>query len=813
MRKLKQAITVIVILVLVFNLSSSFGKSGISHIEGKVIDNMNNEPIIYAVVAIGSTKDSSIVKTAYTDSSGYYQINGINDGQYYILAQMVGYNKFTEPIIIDSIHKNTEKIIKLDVYTQKEVKVVAKRPFIEAKSDRLILNTDAQIAAAGETVFETLKKAPGVYIDKDDNIQLRGKNGVLILINDKPTYLLGSQLANYLKGIQSNEVEKIEIITNPPAKYDASGNSGIINIKLKKNTKMGLNGSVNNSVWHGEHSSGNMGGNLNLRSGKVNLYTNIYPGDYNGYNTMDMNRYITYENSTTKFSELSKNEWEYKSLGYTVGADYDIDKRQTIGLMARGGRNSSNDSRISSNYIYSLSTVADSNLLANGMNNNSYNNQSVNLNYHIAIDTTGKELSVDLDYAGYNNNGNSSLNTSYFDPNNIEMRSPSLIKGSTPVDVNIQSVKADYIYPYKGYRFETGAKASMVNTDNQIQYSYYDNNSWINDDRRTNHFKYSEGIMAGYAVISKEFGKTSVKTGFRVENTFSDGNSLTLNERVKRQYIDFFPSFFIQQKLNDKNNIGFNYNRRIDRPNYESLNPFIYFLDEYTMEKGNPFLQPQYTNSFTLNHGYANAIFTALSYNRTSNPQIQLIRQNDTTKIGYETYENIDLMENYNFNVGLNMPVVKWYRVSANFNTFINKYESKKGTDNLNNNSLSMNIWSGHYFTLPKNYVFEISSWYQAPHTYGIYKLSSQLNIDLGLQKQLFNGKSTLKIFVRDVLKTNHVDVKVNYANVNLTNTNNWESRSYGFSFTYRFGSNDIKPAREHHSGLEEEQNRVKTGK
>jgi hypothetical protein len=793
---------------------NSFGAAKFYEVTGNVSAKESNEPVVYALVALGSQADSSIVMTTYTDSLGNYQLANVKDGQYYILAQMVGYDKINEPIELDTTKNNVRKDFQLSIKQTKEVNVVAKRPFIESKSDRLVMNMDAQLASVGESVFDNLKKAPGVYIDKDDNINLRGKQGVLVMVNEKPTYLSGNQLTNYLKGMQVSEVEKIEIIINPPAKYDASGNSGIINIKLKKNSKIGLNGTMWAGAWRGEYTSGNFGGNVNYRAGKLNVFASVYPGEYKGYSTMDMDRHVLFNNINTTFSQFSRGNWDYKVLGYNAGADYDLDNRQTIGFMTRLGHNMGADDRKSTNDIFNGNTVADSSLLALSNNSGTYKNQSYNLNYKISLDTTGREFSADLDYAFYRNNDDNEMNTSYFDPLKSVLRSPSAIRGNTPVDVDIQSIKMDYIHPFMGYRIEAGAKASMVKTDNEIEYQNYVGNVWINDLRRSNHFKYSESVIAAYTAVSKELGKYSLKAGLRMENTNSDGNSITLAQRNKRSYVDFFPSFFVQRKISDNQNIGFNYNRRIDRPNYQNLNPFVYYIDEYTFEKGNAFLNPQYTNSFTLNHSFRNAIFTALSYSRTNDAQIDMIRQNDTTKIGYQVRENIDYSENFNLNIGFNLPVTKWYRINANMNAYTNRFYSKKGNDNINNDSYTMNAWTGHYFTLPKNYVLEITSWYQAPQAYGVFDLSGQYNIGMGIQKQILKQRGQIKLFVRDIFNSSKETVKM-WSNGNLVmlNKNKWDSRQFGFNFSYRFGRDDVKPSREHKTGLDDEQNRVKTGK
>ncbi|MDP4207454.1 MAG: outer membrane beta-barrel family protein [Bacteroidota bacterium] len=800
----------LVLSLLISTTLTSLAGSGNGLIRGKVYDKSSGKPVEFASVILLSLPDSAVKKTLVTDSTGIYAFN-VPAGDYFISTQLVGYKPVkTNKINLSGRQEKELAPIFLENFELKEVTVTAKKPFIEQKADRTVMNVGENISSVGESAYELLKKAPGVYLDKDDNIILRGKDGVTVMINDKPTHLSAKDLANYLKGMQSAEIDKVEIITNPPARYDAAGNSGIINIRTKINLKPGLTGSVYSGVNQGKKTGVYGGGNLNFRYGKLNIFGNYNPGSYAGQWHNDLDRTLP----GNRFYQNVDGDWRFNANSFNAGVDYDINKQNTVGILIRGYGNTEKNNMYNNLFIYSNSSAADSTVRSISNSDFSYNNMSYNLNFKSKLDTLGKELNVDMDYARFNNRSTLYNYNYYYLPDGTEKRAPLVLQGKTPSKITVHSAKVDYVNPFlKYFRLETGAKYSRAETDNNLNYQNLQNGNWVYDPSRSNEFDYKEDVLAGYISFSYDKNKISLKAGLRAENTWSQGNSITMNRMVKRSYLDLFPTFFVQDKLSDSHSLGFSYSRRIDRPNYQDLNPFMYFIDQYTYMVGNPFLNPQYTHTFSLTHSYKNALTSSLSYSHTSDVMTEIIKQDDVSKVVYQTKQNINSFNNFSLNINYNLNPVKWFSTNNNFTAFYNRYEGEITTGNQTKKQTSCRFNTMNKFSLPAHFSYEISGFYQSKMLYGMFRISHMYSIDMGLEKNLWDNKASLKLSVRDVFKMMKNFARAQYDNVNLTSSNSWDSRVVTLNFSYRFGKSNLKPSRQRSTGIDDEQGRVGKGR
>ncbi|MDP4275465.1 MAG: outer membrane beta-barrel family protein [Bacteroidota bacterium] len=804
----------IVLFLLWGTTTLSFGGSENGSIKGKIFNRADGKPVEAVAVVLRALPDSTVKSSLFTDSTGMYSFS-VPAGDYFVSVQMVGYKTVkTEKITLSASQEKELLPIFLENYDYKlkEVTVTAQRPFIEQKADRIVMNISESITNSGETAYDLLKKAPGVYLDKDDNIILRGKGGVLVTFNDRQTHLSAKDLANYLKGMQSSEIDKIEIITNPPARYDAAGNSGIINIKTKKNLKPGLNGSIySGATRKSKKSEIYAGGNMNFRYGKWNVYGNYNPGTYAGNWNSNLDRKMT----GVRFDQDVDGDWRYNANSFNAGVDYDINRQNTIGIMVRGYGNTEKDHSTSNIYAYGTGASPDSIISSPSRTNYNFDNMSYNLNFKSNLDTSGKVLNVDIDYATFNNNSTAYNDNYFYFGNGSEKRPPFFLKGTTPSDITVQSDKIDYENPFKKYfKLEAGAKFSRAVTKNNLNYQEKHSDVWVDDASRSNQFDYYENVLAGYFSLSYDKSKTSIKAGLRAENTWSKGNSVTMNKMVKRSYLDWFPTFFIQEKLSENHSLGFSYNRRIDRPNYQDLNPFVTYLDQYTYGVGNAFLDPQYTHTFSLTHSYKNALITSLSYSHTTDVITEIVEQNDSTRVAYQTKQNLNSMDNLSLNVNFNFNPVKWYRTNNNVTTFYNQYKRKVASQGQVNDQTSFRFNTVNTFTLPKNYSVELSGFYQSKMLYGMFRIKSLYSFDLGIQKDfLKDNKATLKLTVRDIFKTMKSVADLKYDNIDIVSRNTWDSRSINLNFSYRFGSSDIKPSRQRSTGIDSEQGRIGKGR
>ena len=786
-----------------------------SKISGSVIDEQK-KPLDYATILLVLAKDSSMAKSTMTDAEGKFAIENITEGQYLILANMVGYKKvYSKPFNLNA-NQSQVSIPQLQTSTDskqlKEVTIVALKPFIERKMDKLIMNVENSSVSAGNTAMEVLEKAPGVTIDKDDNISMKGKQGVLIMLDGKQTYMSSADVANMLRNMQSTQIESIELITSPSAKYDAAGTSGIINIKTKKNKNYGLNGTLTAGSGYGETSKYNGGTTLNYRKNKVNLFGNYNFSDNGRLQNLDLYRKVTYKDTVTNFTQLNNMDNRRNSNSFKTGADYFINKNHTVGVLVNGYFNNSTEKANNSTFRNNNFNQSED-IQISGNNKEKYQNVAYNFNYKGTLDTTGKELSVDLDYSNYKGN-HDEIRDNRYTATNIGQRNALFVKNYSPSHIDVKSIKIDYTHPInKSSKIETGIKSSIVKTDNNLLLAKLsaNGNQWVPDPEYTNRFLYDENVNAAYLNFSTEYKKLGIQLGLRAEQTHSKGNSVTKSQLVDRKYVEFFPSLSLSRTLNKNNQLGFSYSRRIDRPGYDDLNPFMNFLDEYTFQKGNPYLNPQFTSSFDLSHTYKGIITTSVNYSHTVDVMTFVTEQQDSTLKTYATQRNLDEQNIFGLNIYAPVPVKKWWNINNNLQVFHMGFKSKSDTgEDLNAGQMAVTYNMDHSFTIDKTFTAQLSAQYQSPLQYGIFKIGSQLVWNAGLKKSFMNKKLNLSVNMNDIFNTRKQNISTTYQNMDLRFTEKSESQIGRISLSYRFGKNEVKAERRRSTGLEDETNRMK---
>lgn len=793
-------------------------------VSGTLLDEKDTA-LPFVNVLLLNAADSSLAKAVVTDLDGAYIIENITDNQYFIKASMVGYEDFNSPIFnINEANKQVKfQPVKLQLSSTelKEVVVSVKRPFIEQQVDRTVLNVENSIVGSGSTALEVLEKAPGVMIDQqNDQIKLKNKSGVLVMIDGKRSYLSNDQLTQMLRNMSSDQIASIEIITNPSSKYDAAGTSGIINIKLKKNQAFGTNGTFSASVGNafisdalGELYRGSMNLNLNNRSEKFNIYGNLGVNRNTNYNDNNLYRGVNFENTLSVFDQLSQR----RTLGHyysgKFGVDYFASKKTTIGIMLDGGFWDGDMVGINRTDITETrgEVATNSSLLQNSTL--AMNNQNITANFNVKheFDGKGKELTFDMDYSGYRNDGFQNFNTDYFDANN-QLTNNILQRNATPTNVNIYAAKVDFTLPMKNkIKLETGAKSGFVKTDNDFLFEQNIDNNWTIDRGKTNTFVYDELVNAAYMNVSKQWEKWSVQAGLRAEHTYSKGNSVTLNKVVERNYLSLFPTFFLNQNISEDHAMRYSYSRRIDRPNYSQLNPFLFFLDPFTFEEGNPFLQPQFTDNLELTYTFKGEFSLSLGYSNTKDYMNDVIVQDDATRTTKQTAVNLDQFENYSANISLPIPIQKWWMMMNQVSVYYNRFQD----DNLSGGQLNVgqfayNLYTSSTFTLPKDWAAEVNMWYNSPNVYGIVRAEKpQYAINAGLSKAFWEKKGRLKLNVSDIFLTSFFRGTVDYENVDLEIRSRWSSRRATATFTYNFGNQNVKAARRRSTATDSEKNRV----
>lgn len=797
----------IVLTLLVFMSASAYGQRNIYL---KVTDAAGS-PLPFASVVMKKAGDSSLVKGQMSDTDGKIQFESINPGKYFIEASQMGFTTArTEAFQVQERPLDLKTLVLQSApKSLKGVEVTAQKPFIERGEGKTILNVEGSVAAAGNSVLDLLRRAPGVTVDKDDNLVLKGKQGVTVMIDGKLTYLSNEALAELLKSMNAEGVTAIEIITSPGAKYDAAGSSGIINIKTKKGQLTGFNGSVSLSGGVGRYFYYSTGLTLNWRTKKFNAFGNLNWGDRQGFNTRELNRKTFGDEPLTyRQSIFQKNDFLNRSG--KAGFDYFISDKQTIGVMANGYTNAFWRSAPSATEIRRPGKQIDSTLYSDVVGNNRFSSIAVNLNYKLKIDTAGSEFTMDADYAKFKNRMNSYLSDYMRRENDQATLNESALRTLPFTNIEIRSIKADWVQSVgKLFKLEAGAKGSFVETDNNMVYDSLVNGVYKPVLSQYDQFVYREDVLAGYATLKKNWKKFDMTAGLRVEHTKSDANSLSLKNRIKRDYTDFFPNFTVDYKFTDDHKVGATYNKRINRPGYGQLNPFMFFLDKYTFFRGNSYLTPEYTHNTELSYTFKNKYIFTAGYTQSNDVMNEYLILNPETKVTTSTTRNLGTRKNWSAEVTLPFDFTKWWNANTNAAIFHNQYWIKDSLGDFTTKSLSWYFNSTHTFTLPKDFKVELSGWFEAPNVYGIWHSKGMWAANVGVQKTVMKKKGTVKVSVNDIFASARFRGTADFNNIYLDVNNRWQNRTLNVSFTYRFGNAKVEGARERRSGSEEESRRA----
>ncbi|MBC7915897.1 MAG: TonB-dependent receptor, partial [Pyrinomonadaceae bacterium] len=633
-----------------------------------------------------------------------------------------------------------------------------------------------------------------------------------------PTPLAGKDLADFLKSMQSSNVEAIEIITNPSAKYEAAGNGGIINIRLKKNKAYGTNGSVNAGWAIGTYPKYNTGISLNNRNKRTNLF-----GSYNYNNNKNLNNMQFYRTvADTLFDQKNIMLSRGNNQSYKAGLDYTISKKSTLGFIVTGSVSNNNmesNSRTPISYIPTNTLVK--NLHADNTSLTNRDNINFNANYRY-VDTSGRELNMDADVAHYNLDSDQMQPNIYYDASGQIELSRVIYNMLAPTNIDLYSFKTDYEQNFKKGKLGMGGKISYVNTDNDFRRFNVYNSGKVLDTLRSNRFDYTENINALYVNYNRPFKGFAVQLGLRAENTNLTGTSkgqkftgieyVSYDSTFERNYLDFFPSLAITFNKNPMSQLGFSYSRRIDRPAYQDLNPFEFKLDEYTFQKGNTNLRPQYTTSFGITHSYKYKLNTRLNYSHVKDIFSQLIDTAETSK-SFISKQNLATQDIVSLNISYPFTYKK-FSSFFNINSSYSVYKADFGEGReVNLDVLSYNLYVQNSLKISKTWTAELSGFYTSPSIWqGTFESKAIGGLDLGAQKTIWKGKGTVKATFTDIFKTMRWSGTSNFAGQFMRASGNWESQQFRINFSYRFGSSQVKAARQRKNALEEESKRTQGG-
>ncbi len=777
-----------------------------------------------ASVSLLRAKDSALVKIVVADKAGAYEFEKIKQGDYLLQAEAVGHIKTYSPKF------SLKADLKIDVLKLSNapaeiggVNVTAKRPLIENKIDKTVVNVDASTTNTGLSALEILEKSPGVTVDNDGNVSLKGKQGVIILIDGKPTYLSASDLANYLKNMPSDQLDQVEIMSQPSAKYDATGNSGVINIITKKNKANGFNGSINLTTIFAKYFKTPNSLNLNWRQGKFNVFANYSYAYWQGFNDINIDKSLRNDQNTPFNRYMYQHTYgriKDVSHDFKVGTDFYADKNTTLGVVVKGELDNSVFHATGISNIYdSLHNFVQYNQ-AVSETKSPLTNLGFNLNFLRKLKGKDREITADVDYIFYHTPAEQYSYNYLYNSDGLASSAPYLLNGYLPSNIHIFSFKSDYKQPLKGdASLEAGIKTSFVTTNNDAQYTLYNNitQKWDPDDTLSNNFIYKENINAAYVNFRKKIKKISIQLGLRAEQTVADGNQVTKQISFHKNYVNLFPTAYFNYQKNDNNTFGLSFGRRIQRPGYDNLNPFQFQLDRYTYQQGNPNLQPQFSNNVELSYNYKSRLNIVANYTKTSgiiNQVLVTVKQPlDSNYTTYQTSDNIASNVNFGLSANYNAQLKKWWSLNVFALLFNNHYKGVSSGQNIDVDITSFNANFSSQFTLKKGWGTEISGFIYGPNYVSSVIYARTMGMfAFGISKKILKEKATVKVNVRDPFYImsfrGTAETNQTYAQIH----NYWDNRRLILTFTYRFGKTlNQSPARKN-SGAEDEQSRVKSG-
>ncbi|WP_324678548.1 TonB-dependent receptor [Hymenobacter sp. GOD-10R] len=771
---------------------------------GLVLDQAG-QPLPFATVVLLALPDSTVAGSQTTTELGAYTFGSVKPGRYcvkallmsYTSARSVAFGVAQEAIAVPALH------LAATATALKEVTVVGTPPLLEQHADRTVVNV-ARLNTAGETALDILKKAPGVTLDKDDNVVYRGSAGVNVLIDGKLTYMSGAALSGYLKSLPASAISQIELMPNPPASMDAAGTAGVLNIKLRRSQLPGLSGTYTLGLGRGRYEKSWAGTNLAYNVGKVRLFARLDAGRYNSFNRLTMIRHIR--------DSIFNQENLWRPLTYTgtysTGADVALTPKQSLGIQLRGGFDRTNAVSTSNSVTTDQAGTPGGRRQMTNPQASHGTNQALNFYYRYAFDSTGRELSAAADYVRYTSAKDQSFHNMTFAPGAEQGRPAEQLRSNASSETTIRAAKLDYVHPFAGtkWRAETGVKTSWVTSRSAIQFDQLLDSGWQLDGLRTNQFTYHEHISAGYVSMNTTLHHLELKAGLRGELTQTTGTP-AVGSRIDRHYFQLFPSAFASYQVDENNQVSASVSRRITRPAYQNLNPFLNYTDFYTAQQGNPFLAPSLSQSLVLNYLHKDFQVLSLSYLHETNSVNNVVMQNDDTKVSTSTPQNLAETSSLTLSSGGHTDLTKFWGTDNQLSGSYTQVRTTLQDQSVRLASYSWSVSSDHTFTLPRSYKLLVGGSYDSPGVQGLYHTKASGAVNLGLKKQLWAEKATLSLRVADVFNTNRFRSTLRYNNVNQTWNNQWESRRVTLVFTCKIGSGKTQARRA--AASSDEENRV----
>lgn len=761
------------------------------NISGTLADSLH-APAAYCAVGLLNAVDSSVVKGAMTDDQGAYCFEQLPKGDFILKVSAVGYKPyFSEKISYDSLKPLELQpiVLRSGGIDLNEVSVSAQKKVVEFKNGNITVNVEGTALAMGNTAYDLLLRLPGVIVSGDE-ISIQGKGGVKFMIDNKLQQLSGQQLINTLKSINASQIEKIEVLKKPPVRYDAAGSGGMINIKTTKVKLVGFSGNAYGTFSQGFYGNPSGGFTLNYKGRKVNFFSGFYADREWRHMVNTYTSHVNYQGEETVLYEnhIEKEHNHYET--YNLGADWFINKYNSIGIRANGAFGMGRQDRAGS-YDVSDNSLGYRTLNSGFQKDNPWIYPEFNLNAEHLFDTLGTALRYSCDYSPYWDIYRAGFESRFLDEYRHEVAAPDVFRTSNTLTFNTLNNRLDFEkQATKTLKIEAGLKHSYQEmlSDYLLQNLDYGQQVYITNPEFTNVYLYKQNISAGYVNLMKDYKKFSFQAGVRGENTTINTVSKTAGSGFLRQYFNLFPMLSIDYKLSDKHDLQVSYNKRINRPDYNSYNPFRSFNSLLFSQQGNPYLKPEYAHSVDFTYSYNQWMSHTLSFTRTYNSMIGYATLNDSSKVNTGTTGNLNYSDIYSYSLFIQKDLKKWWNVNVNA-TVYSMYA--KGTINGQPYSMStLGFNPGIYsrFALPKDYSVELNAFYLNPVIEGVAHFKARNMVNVSFKKSMLDKKLSMAVAFNDIFFGLATRASANYQNQRSSTYYRFDTRRINISLNYNFG-------------------------
>lgn len=775
------------------------------------IKNHQGQALPDAVVSIHRTTDTALVKAALTNSAGAFKIDKVTPGAYLIKVSHVSYQTVWASAAVNPGGFTLDAVaMQLKSGNLSEVIVAARKPVVDQRIDATVINITDLVKKEAPNAFEVLRFAPNVNLsDNEDAIEMSGKNAVEVMLNGKLVKLAGRDLVKLLKSIPSTSLSQVDVMSNPSSKYDVQGNTGIINIRVKRND-VGMNGNI--SLGHTEAINylGDLSGSLNYGNGNWN-FTGYTAYHYGKYQTKTQQQRLAGLNGNAFAIDRDNthiDKWSDPVI--RLGADWYISPKHTIGALVELEKSTNTAAYTTLTSLGRPGLAYDSSIFTNSVSPNTRKWNTYNLNYRFT-DTLGTEFNFDIDRSYYDKTDYNTVTNRFLKGGGNTEGPTNMFRTNTIIDIT--TFKADYVKNYKSkLKLEAGVKVSFVNTDNDQLAQFMQTGLVKTDTLRTNIFSYDERIQAVYGNVSKSYGKWGLQAGLRVEHTNSEGIATNLNNVAIRKpdtsYLNVLPSVFISYAPNRSNNLRFSFVQRIKRPDYEDLQPFDYPIDQFFYHLGNPGLRVQKNSNIELAYNYKNKLNMSAGYVYTTDYFAEVLFEQQG--VLFEQIQNTGRSRNFNLNISYPVRPRKWWSMENRVTVFNNHFSGRLLGSYLDEGKWSYTLYTSQRFTLPGDNILRITARYSAPQQRLYFFDGENGSLSASIGRQVMKKKGIVRIGFSDIFLTQRRITDVNFGGLKYTEKSTWESRSVFFEFSLRFGSNKIRDPRERQTGNADERGRTK---